>query len=203
MRGWIAAALALALAGAPPPPAMARPAAPDQPPAPAPAPADRQDAFGADGYRIAHYRGPVPRPPQGVGRIAPAAAAMLRPDVDALFIDVLPAEGAHRQQDGRWRLAAPHDSIPGAHWFPEAGRGLLAPGIGPWFEAGIARLSRGRRDRMLILFCLSDCWMGWNAARRLHALGYSNIWWLAEGTDGWHDLNRPLAPAIPDGGLAR
>lgn len=28
--------------------------------------------FAADGYRVAHYRAPVPRPPDGVGRIAPS-----------------------------------------------------------------------------------------------------------------------------------
>lgn len=168
-----------------------------------PAPALAQDAlFNADGYRIAHYRAPVHRAPPGVGRIAPPAAAQLRPDRDALFIDVLPAEGGHRDADGRWRLATAHASIPGAHWFPEAGRGELAPGIGDWFMQGIARLTEGRRDRMLILFCRSDCWMGWNAAKRLRSQGYANIWWLAEGVEGWTDLNRPLSRVDPDGGTA-
>lgn len=164
-------------------------------------PAPAQDApFNADGYRIAYYRAPVHQAPSGVGRIAPQAAAQLLPGTDALFIDVLPAEGGHREANGRWRLAAPHDSIPGAHWFPEAGRGELASGIGDWFLRGIARLTHGRRDAMLILFCKADCWMGWNAAKRLHMAGYRNVWWLAEGTDGWGDLERPLSRAEPDGG---
>jgi PQQ-dependent catabolism-associated CXXCW motif protein len=166
-------------------------------------PAMAQDAlFDADGYRIAHYRAPVHSAPPDVGRIAPQAAAQLCPELDALFIDVLPAEGGHREADGRWRLATPHESIPGAHWFPEAGRGELAPGIGDWFTRGIARLTGGRRDRMLILFCRSDCWMGWNAAKRLRSQGYDNVWWLAEGTDGWTDLKRPLSRARPEGGVA-
>jgi PQQ-dependent catabolism-associated CXXCW motif protein len=164
-------------------------------------PAFAQEAlFDAQGYRIAHYRAPVHQPPPGVGRIAPQAAAQLLPGRDALFIDVLPAEGGHREADGRWRLATPHDSIPGAHWFPEAGRGELAPGIGDWFAQGIARLTQGRRDRMLILFCKADCWMGWNAARRLRAAGYRNVWWLAEGVDGWTDLKQPLSRVAPDAG---
>lgn len=168
-----------------------------------PAPVLAQDAlFDAGGYRIAHYRAPVHSAPPGVGRIAPQAAAQLRPGRDALFIDVLPAEGGHREADGRWRLATPHESIPGAHWFPEAGRGELAPGIGDWFMQGIARLTGGRRDRMLILFCRSDCWMGWNAAKRLRAQGYDNVWWLAEGVEGWTDLKRPLSRARPEGGVA-
>ncbi|WCP13698.1 hypothetical protein sphantq_02134 [Sphingobium sp. AntQ-1] len=160
----------------------------------------QESLFDPAGYRIAYYRAPVRQPPVGVGRIAPAAAAQLVPGRDALFIDVLPAEGGHREADGRWRLAAPHDSIPGAHWFPETGRGALAPGIDAWFAQGVARLTKGRRDAMLILFCRADCWMGWNAAKRLQAAGYSNVWWLAEGTDGWSDLKKPLSRVEPAGG---
>ena len=156
--------------------------------------------FGAHGYRVAHYRAPVSRPPNGVGRIAPVAVALLRPDIDAILIDVLPAEGGHREADGRWRLARERPSIPGAHWFPEAGRGDLSPAIDRWFQEGLVRLTGGARDRMIITFCLADCWMGWNAARRLRALGYTNIWWLAEGTDGWRDLGRPLINARPEEG---
>jgi PQQ-dependent catabolism-associated CXXCW motif protein len=153
--------------------------------------------FDAQGYRIAHYRAPVDRAPEGTFRIAPSAAARLRPGGDALFIDVMPAEGGVRDAAGRWRLAKPHDTIPGAHWYPEAGRGVLARGIGDWFERGIVRLTGGRRDRMIITFCLADCWMSWNAAKRLRALGYRNVWWLAEGGDGWRDLGLPLVPAQP------
>ncbi|MBA4092105.1 MAG: rhodanese [Sphingobium sp.] len=160
----------------------------------------QEPLFNPAGYRVAHYRTPVRQAPVGVGRIAPAAAAQLVAGRDALFIDVLPAEGGHREAGGRWRLAAPHESIPGAHWFPEAGRGELAPGIAPWFAQGVARLTMGRRDAMLILFCRADCWMGWNAARRLRTAGYTNVWWLAEGTDGWSDLKKPLSRAQPDGG---
>lgn len=189
----------------PPPPtpssAEAQSADPAPPAAPRPTPAP-DPLFNAEGYRASHYRTPASRPPEGVRRIAPAAAAALKPGRDAIFIDVLPAEGAHLEADGRWRLAAPHESIPGGAWFPEAGRGTLAPDIAPWFAAGVRRLTQGRRDRMLILFCRSDCWMGWNAARRLARAGYRNVWWLAEGTDGWRELGLPLRPAIPDGGIA-
>jgi len=160
----------------------------------------QEDAlFDAAGYRIAHYRSPVHRAPEGVGRIAPAAVVGLRPNIDMILIDVLPAEGGHRAPDGSWRLALPHASIPGAHWFPESGRGAPMPDIATWFEQGVARLSGGKRDRMIVTFCRADCWMGWNAARRLKALGYRNIWWLAEGTDGWRDLGLELAPSLPEG----
>ena len=99
--------------------------------------------FGAHGYRVAYYRAPVPKPPHGVGRIAPAAVALLRPDIDAILIDVLPAEGGHREADGRWNLARERPSIPGAHWFPEAGRGDLSPANDRWFHDGLVRLTGG------------------------------------------------------------
>ncbi|CAN5283732.1 PQQ-dependent catabolism-associated CXXCW motif protein [soil metagenome] len=154
--------------------------------------------FGADGYRIGHYRAPVSAAPEGIGRIAPAAVAQLRADRDVVLIDVLPAEGGHREAHGRWRLARDRPTIPGAHWFPESGRGVLAPDIGPWFEQGVARLTGGKKRRMIVTFCLADCWMSWNAARRLRASGYSNVWWLAEGTDGWRDLGLPLTSVLPE-----
>jgi PQQ-dependent catabolism-associated CXXCW motif protein len=155
--------------------------------------------FGADGYRIVHYRAPVPVAPDGVGRIAPAAVAQLRADNDVILIDVLPAEGAHRDEAGHWHLAKDRPSIPGAHWFPEAGRGAPAADVASWFERGVTRLTGGAKGRMIVTFCLADCWMSWNAARRLRAMGYHNVWWLAEGTDGWRDLGLPLTPVLPEG----
>jgi PQQ-dependent catabolism-associated CXXCW motif protein len=154
--------------------------------------------FGADGYRIAHYRSPVPAPPDGVSLITSEAVAQLTPDRDAILIDVYPAEGGHREDDGSWRLAIPRASLPGAHWFPEAGRGVLAPGIGPWFERGMAGLTGGDRSRRIVVFCLADCWMSWNAARRLRAVGYTSVAWFAEGTDGWQDMGLPLVDATPE-----
>lgn len=163
----------------------------------APEPAASQVLFGADGYRISHYRGPVPIAPEGVQRITAREVADLRDH--ALLIDVLPAEGGHRDEDGTWHLALERPSIPGAHWFPEAGRGALSPEIARWFRHGIARLTAGDRQRMIVTFCLADCWMSWNAARRLHGWGYRNVRWLAEGTDGWRELGLPFVNAIPEG----
>ena len=115
------------------------------------------------------------------------------------MIDVLPAEGGHRDATGRWHLAVERLSLPGAHWFPETGRGVLSPDIARWFERGVARLTRGRKDRMIVIFCLADCWMSWNAARRLRGWGYRNVHWFEEGSDGWRDLGRPLTRAVPEG----
>jgi hypothetical protein len=42
----------------------------------------------------------------------------------------------------------------------------------------------------LCFYCLADCWMSWNAAKRALSLGYSNVAWYREG-------NRRLARRRP------
>ncbi|MCU6454567.1 rhodanese [Sphingomonas sp. A2-49] len=150
----------------------------------------------ASGYRIAAYRGIVPGPPPGVPRIAAAAVAALRER--AVLVDVAPAEGGVRDPvTGDWRLARPAVSIPGAHWFPEAGRGRPDPAIERWFLAGVRTLAARRPGRPIVVFCLADCWMSWNAALRLHRAGLRPVLWFGEGSDGWRDLGRRLAPVVP------
>lgn len=154
--------------------------------------------FNAAGYRTAHIRSPVSRAPDGTARIAVLAAADIWRSREAIFIDVLPAEGGVADPTtGRWILAEPHGSIPGAFWFPGAGAGDLPVAINRWFQRGLASRTRGNRARMIVVFCKADCWLSWNAARRLASSGYSNVWWLAEGVDGWQEAGMPLAPVRP------
>jgi rhodanese-related sulfurtransferase len=40
--------------------------------------------------------------------------------------------------------------------------------------------------------------MSWNAAKRILALGYANVAWYPEGTDGWGDANLPLQESDPE-----
>ncbi|QJU60908.1 rhodanese [Sphingomonas sp. AP4-R1] len=172
-------------------------------PAPAPpaAPAPRDPALfdPATGYRITAYRGVVPARPPGIARIGTAEASRRLADGRTLFIDVTPARGAvHDAETGEWRLSEPHETIPGAHWFPEAGRGTPDPAIDRWFERGLHRLSRGSRRSPIVVFCLADCWMSWNAGWKLRRLGYRTVAWYADGLDGWRETNRPLVGARPD-----
>ena len=81
---------------------------------------------------------------------------------------------------------------------PETARGALSPQVSRWFARRVARLTRGDKTRPIVTFCLADCWMSWNAARRLRALGYRDVRWFAEGTDGRRDAGLPLAAASPE-----
>lgn len=153
----------------------------------------------ATGYRVATYRGVVPAPPPGVPRLSDAEAAEAHDAGNTLFIDVTPARGAIRDPaSGTWRLAEPHETIVGAHWFPEAGRGSPDPAIDRWFAQGMARLAQGSRRRPIVAFCLADCWMSWNASWKLRRLGYRHVAWYANGIDGWREAGRALSPAMPE-----
>ena len=44
-----------------------------------------------------------------------------------------------------------------------------------------------------MVYCQADCWMSWNAAKRLLSYGYSNVAWYPEGTDGWERAGLPIA----------
>lgn len=165
------------------------------------APAGAQpQLFDGEGYRTSRYRSVVDRPPPGVTQIGSRDVAAFVDRGAALLIDVLPAEGGHYDPTtGDWALAEPHRSIAGAHWFPEVGRGNVDPRVGRWFMAEVTRLARERPRATVIVFCLADCWMSWNAALRLSRAGVKNVRWYAEGTDGWRELGRPLVETQPFG----
>lgn len=149
--------------------------------------------FDSQGYRTARYRAPVQGEPRPARRIALPAALMLTPGRDALFVDVMPVEGGVRDKaSGRWTLSQRHETIPGAAWHPETGRSPVDSVL--W--AAFVREAR-RAKKPVVVFCRVDCWMSWNAARRLSESGVANVWWFAEGTDGWHAAGRPLVRGRP------
>lgn len=165
--------------------------------APAASPADPA-LFDVQGFRSDRYRSPVRADPYPAQTIGLGAALVFAERGEALFIDVMPAEGGVRDPvSGVWALSREHLTIPGALWFPETGRAPVDAALWQGLEARIAEARRGAPDQPVILFCRTDCWMSWNAARRLALRGIANVHWLAEGTDGWHAKGRTLVVAVP------
>jgi PQQ-dependent catabolism-associated CXXCW motif protein len=152
-----------------------------------------------DGYRLEDYRAPVPATLRGARVIGTDEAATLWRSHSATFVDVLPRPPRPRDLPAAtvWR-DKPRANIPGSIWLPDTGYGELAPRMAGYFSNGLEKATAGDRARLLVIYCLTDCWMSWNAARRALALGYSNVAWYPEGTDGWLAAGLPVQDATPE-----
>ncbi len=152
-----------------------------------------------DDYRLEDYRAPTPTTLRGVAAIGTEEAEKIWRDHAASFIDVLPRPPRPRNlPEGTLWHDKPRPNIPGSIWLPDTGYGELAPGMADYFAKGLAKASHGDRARLLVLYCLTDCWMSWNAAKRARALGYPNVAWYREGTDGWSAAGLPLEDSTPE-----
>jgi PQQ-dependent catabolism-associated CXXCW motif protein len=152
-----------------------------------------------DSYRLEHYRAPTPATLHGARVIGTDEAATIWRSHSAAFVDVLPR--APRPRDlpaGTLWHDKPRSNIPGSIWLPDTGYGELAPSMAGYFSKGLEQATSGDRARMLVLYCLADCWMSWNAAKRALSLGYSDVAWYPEGTDGWIAAGLPLQDAAPE-----
>lgn len=149
-------------------------------------------------FRGEPYRDPVPATLQGA-RVIDGPQAVRLHDQGVAFVDVYP-----RQQKpaglppGTLWHAAPHQTIPGAVWLYDTGYQRISPAEAQRLQDGLARVTQGDPARPVVIFCLSDCWMSWNAAKRAVELGYRNVIWFPEGTDGWELAGRDLVTARAD-----
>ena len=150
------------------------------------------------GYRLDGYRAPTPATLAGARVLETAAAVEIWRAGSAAFIDVLPrpSRPAGLPEGTLWR-DPPHDSIPGALWLPNTGFGALNAETEAYFRAGLEAASRGDVNAPLVIFCQRQCWMSWNAAKRAQEMGYRNVAWFPEGTDGWTQAGLALTPATP------
>ena len=152
-----------------------------------------------DGYRLEDYRAPTPATLRGARVIDTEEAEKIWRDGLAVFVDVLPRPPRPKTlpQGTIWH-AKPRSNIPGSIWLPDTGYGELAPVMADYFARGLEKATHGDRATLLVIYCLADCWMSWNAAKRALSLGYANVAWYREGTDGWAAALLPLADATPD-----
>jgi PQQ-dependent catabolism-associated CXXCW motif protein len=150
------------------------------------------------GYRMEDYRAPVPTTLRGATILTTDQAHTLWTQRHAAFVDVLPRppRPAGLPASTIWR-PKPRSDIPGSLWLPDTGYGALAPVMQQYFEHGLTQASGGDHDRMLVFYCLANCWMSWNAARRAMTLGYTHVGWYPDGTDGWEAQGLPVEPREP------
>ncbi|ANT63489.1 rhodanese (plasmid) [Salipiger sp. CCB-MM3] len=151
-----------------------------------------------EGYRMEAYRAPVPETLAGAQVVDADEAHALWQSGEVAFVDVLPQppKPDNLPEGTVWR-AKPRDSIPGAVWLPNTGYGALAEVDAQYFRDGLAAVTGGDRAHPLLIFCLAECWMSWNAAKRALAEGYAEVYWLPVGTDGWAAAGYPLERVTP------
>ncbi|WP_375258632.1 PQQ-dependent catabolism-associated CXXCW motif protein [Citreimonas sp.] len=150
-----------------------------------------------EGYRMESYRAPVPETLRGATVVGPDEAHALWRE-GAAFIDVLPQapRPANLPEGTIWR-DKPRDTIPDALWLPNVGYGALADVTEAYFRAGLEAATGGDSAHPVVIFCLAECWMSWNAARRAVEWGYGAVHWFPEGTDGWDAHGYPMEVVAP------
>jgi PQQ-dependent catabolism-associated CXXCW motif protein len=152
-----------------------------------------------EGYRTEEYRAPVPETLSGARVITTADAEVIWRAKTGAFIDVLPrAPRPGNLPSGTIWRDRPRQNIPGSIWLPDTGYGALAKATEDYLREGVERASGGNRAALLVVYCQANCWMSWNAAKRILTYGYSNVAWYPDGTDGWERANLPMVESQPE-----
>ncbi len=149
-------------------------------------------------YRMEDFRKPVPATLAGATVLANEAARTLWNAKTAVFIDVYPhaPKPANLPKDTLWR-EPPHYSIEDAVWLPNVGYGQLSAETESYFKKYLDKLSGGDKAKALVFFCLRDCWMSWNSAKRAMTYGYTNVNWYPDGSDGWQEIGGLVVEVKP------
>jgi len=144
-------------------------------------------------YRSDPYRDAVPATLKGARVVDSEEAHAIWKAGKTAFVDVIPRppkpEGL--PEGTIWR-EKPRYSIPGAIWLPNVGYDRIADVTHDYFKAGLAQVTGGDLSYPVLIFCLEDCWMSWNAAKRALEYGYTDVIWYPTGTDGWSFFDFPL-----------
>jgi PQQ-dependent catabolism-associated CXXCW motif protein len=149
-------------------------------------------------YRTMEYRAPTPATLAGAHVLSTNEAERLWQNKSAVFIDVLPrAPRPSNLPPGTIWRDRPRWNIPGSVWLADTGYGALAPATEDYLRKNLERATGGDRAMLLVIYCLRNCWMSWNAAKRILSMGYTNVAWYPDGTDGWTEMLLPVTEAQP------
>ena len=150
------------------------------------------------GLRIHHYTDPVPQTVPGGVVLDTQGIKQLIETTDVVLIDVLSISGVRYDElDGSWSGYEPRFNIPGSLWLPNVGFGRPSPDMLTYFLNTAAEATDGQLDHPVLIYCISDCWMGWNAVQHLAHAGYSKVYWGPLGTDGWSEAGYKLELVEP------
>lgn len=139
-----------------------------------------QSALRAEGY---HADTPLTIP--GARTLSTAELhAMLASGVRPVLIDTL--DGNH------------HRTIPGAFWLRGAGNVRAESGEKTGELLGqVARGMVKSTNTSVVVFCLSSqCWLSYNAARRLVLQGFTQVHWYRGGVEAWRAAGLPMVRSV-------
>jgi PQQ-dependent catabolism-associated CXXCW motif protein len=150
------------------------------------------------GYRMDDYRAPVPDTLSGAKVVATAEAEELWRKKKAMFLDVMPytPKPANLPAGTIWRDKVRND-IPGSLWLANVGYGALSRETEIYFRHALEVSTGNDKSRPLLFYCMTGCWMSWNAAKRAVEWGYSSVIWYPLGADGWEEAKLPLEENKP------
>ncbi|MBP2299402.1 rhodanese-like domain-containing protein [Azospirillum picis] len=149
-----------------------------------------------DGFRQSDYRSPTPDGLDGAETVdTPGVQALLAGgSVRPIFVQRLERSTL---PGGPWLQSRPYRQIPGSVWLPNVGVGAPDAETMSWFTAQLDHVTGSDRNRDILFYCLSDCWLSWNAAKRAVLLGYARVHWYPAGIDGWMEAGLPTEEAQP------
>ena len=160
----------------------------------APLAAARADAPKTDAHNVAEPQGLYQGTPHGYTPTTLQGATVLDTDGLAKLMDAHPLLVDVAEQDRRppsmskGMLWLPqHRSIAGSVWLPGAGSGTDDKVFADAFRTRMAGLTDGKPATPIVVFCHTDCWASYDAAKRLVGLGYTKVNWYREGLEGWQD----------------
>lgn len=150
------------------------------------------------GYRMDQYRAPTPTTLSGGTVVETAEVQTLLQQPGTILIDVLPHQKRpdNLPADTLW-IPKVRFNLPGSVWLPDVGRGALNESVEAYFKNNLERLTGADRNRKIVIYCLADCWMSWNAAKRAIEFGYSSVSWYPGGTDDWTAAGLPTEESQP------
>ena len=115
-----------------------------------------------------------------------------------LLINVLalPRQPEDLPKETLW-LPKAHYHLPGSVWLSNTGFGDLPVEEEEYLRFHLERLSNHDPSHPMVFYCLRNCWLSWNAARRAVAWNYTSVIWYPEGIDGWKEAGLPLVKGLP------
>ncbi|MCK8516040.1 rhodanese-like domain-containing protein [Methylonatrum kenyense] len=152
-----------------------------------------------EGYREDYYMARTPDcVPGGVRLDTGGLRELISNRPEAVLIDVMAVQDHILPDLERgWIQGEERVSIRDSLWLPNVGLGWIDDEIRQWFAERLRAYSGGDSAHPLVFYCLQDCWMAWNAARRAARMGYTAVYWYADGIDVWAEKGLPTERAEP------